>query len=114
MKKLAAVLVVYAIAAGCLGAGGVAVAQSHTGHGATAATKGTGTATGEVRRIDKEGKKLVIKHGDIKGMDMPGMTMAFPVKDPKMLDAVKPGDKISFVVEKAGDDLVVTRIDKEK
>jgi len=39
---------------------------------APAGAKTTGTAKATVRRIDAAGQKLVIKHGDIKGMDMPG------------------------------------------
>jgi Cu/Ag efflux protein CusF len=47
-------------------------------------------------------------------MDMPAMSMAFPVKDAKMLDSLKPGDRIRFSVEQSGADLVVTKIDKAK
>jgi len=47
-------------------------------------------------------------------MDMPAMSMAFPVKDAKMLDSLKPGDRIRFSVEQSGADLVVTKIDKTK
>ena len=36
---------------------------------------------GEVRKVDKEAKKITLKHGDIKNLDMPGMTMVFQVKD---------------------------------
>ena len=65
---------------------------------------------GEVRKVDKDTKKLTIKHGDIKNLDMPGMTMLFQVKDPGMLDMVKPGDKVKFRAEKAGGAIVVTEI----
>ena len=51
---------------------------------------------GEVRKIDKEARKITLKHGDIKNLDMPGMTMVFQVKDKAMLDKVKAGDKIKF------------------
>lgn len=57
---------------------------------------------GEVRKIDKETKKITIKHGEIKNLDMPGMTMVFQVKDVALLDPVKVGDKVKFVAEKAG------------
>ena len=50
----------------------------------------------EVRKVDKDGGKLTLKHGEIKNLDMPGMTMVFVVKDKAMLDQVKPGDKIKF------------------
>ncbi len=55
---------------------------------------------GEVRKVDLEAKKLTLKHGEIKNLDMPGMTMVFHVKDPAMLDQVKRGDKVMFTVQK--------------
>jgi uncharacterized cupredoxin-like copper-binding protein/Cu/Ag efflux protein CusF len=65
---------------------------------------------GEVRKVDKDTKKITIKHGDIRNLDMPAMTMLFKVSDPAMLDAVKPGDKVRFRAEKAGGAIVVTEI----
>ena len=69
---------------------------------------------GEVRKVDKDTKKITIKHGDITNLDMPGMTMLFQVKDAAMLDMVKPGDKVRFKAEKAGGALVVTEIQLAK
>jgi Cu/Ag efflux protein CusF len=57
-------------------------------------------ADGEVRRIDKDNKKMTIKHGEIKNLDMPPMSMVFQVRDPSLLDKFKPGDKIRFSAEK--------------
>ena len=65
---------------------------------------------GEVRKVDKENKKITLKHGEIVNLQMPGMTMVFQVKDPAMLDMVKPGDKVMFKAEKANGALVVTEI----
>ena len=65
---------------------------------------------GEIRKIDKDAKKITIKHGEIKNLDMPGMTMVFQVKDPSLLDKVKAGDKVKFMVEKSGGAIVVTDI----
>lgn len=69
---------------------------------------------GEIRKVDKENKKITIKHGDIKNLDMPGMTMVFQVKDPVMLEKVKAGDKVKFVVEKTAGALVITDIQLAK
>jgi Cu(I)/Ag(I) efflux system periplasmic protein CusF len=66
---------------------------------------------GEIRKIDKDAKKLTIKHGEIKNLDMPGMTMVFAVKDPAMVDIVKTGDKIRFKVERINGALTVTAIE---
>ncbi|MBN9206160.1 copper-binding protein [Methylibium petroleiphilum] len=56
----------------------------------------TDMTDGEVRKVNKEGGTLTLKHGDIKNLDMPGMTMVFAVKDKAMLDKVRAGDKIKF------------------
>jgi Cu/Ag efflux protein CusF len=65
---------------------------------------------GEVRKVDKENKKITLKHAEIKNLEMPGMTMVFQVKDAALLDTVKPGDKVQFKAEKAGGALVITDI----
>jgi Cu(I)/Ag(I) efflux system periplasmic protein CusF len=65
---------------------------------------------GEVRKVDKESNKLTLKHGDIKNLDMPAMTMVFRVKDPTSLDKLKPGDKILFRAIKDSSGFVITEI----
>jgi len=67
-------------------------------------------ADGEVRKVDKDNKKITLKHGEIKALDMPPMTMVFQVSDAAMLDKVKPGDKVQFNVVKDGAKLTVTEI----
>jgi uncharacterized cupredoxin-like copper-binding protein len=71
-------------------------------------------ADGEVRKVDLDNKKITIKHGEIKNLDMPGMTMVFQVKDDTMLGKVKVGDKIRFTAEKIGGGIVVTEIQPAK
>jgi Cu/Ag efflux protein CusF len=68
-------------------------------------------ADGEVRKVDKENKKMTIKHGEIKNLDMPPMSMVFQVRDPALLDKIKPGDKIRFSAEKSEGAFVVTAIE---
>jgi Cu/Ag efflux protein CusF len=85
---------------------------------APAMPKGTPMATapaadvvdGEVRKVDKGAGTITLKHGDIKNLDMPGMTMAFRAKDPAMLTGVKVGDKVRFKAAMAGQVLMVTEI----
>ena len=69
---------------------------------------------GEIRRVDKEAKKLTIKHGPIPNLNMESMTMVFHVKDPKMLDQVKAGDKVKFAADKVGGNYTVTKIEAVK
>ena len=82
-----------------------AVAEQAGAPGAVAMTEG------EVRKVDKDAEKLTIKHGPIANLNMPGMTMVFRVSDPAMLDSVKPGDKVRFIVDRVGGLLTVTKIE---
>ena len=71
-------------------------------------------AEGEIRKVDVDNKKITIKHGVIKNLDMPGMTMVFQVKDLAMLNGVKQGDKVRFKAEKNNGAIVVTEIQSAK
>ncbi|HEX6361415.1 MAG TPA: copper-binding protein [Albitalea sp.] len=86
-------------------------AAHHPGAAASAAAAWT---DGEVRTVDKKTGKVTLKHGPITNLDMPGMTMAFPVADPKLLDAVKSGDKVRFTAEKVGGAVTVTGLQPAK
>ncbi len=67
---------------------------------------------GEIRKVDGEANKITIKHGEIKNLEMPGMTMVFQLKDSSMANSVKAGDKVKFTAEKIGGAYVVTHIQK--
>ncbi len=69
---------------------------------------------GEIRKVDMEAKKVTIKHGEIKNLDMPPMTMVFQVKEDSLLGKAKVGDKIRFSAEKIGGAFVVTDIQPAK
>jgi len=73
-----------------------------------------GMTDGEVRKIDKEAGKITIKHGDIKHMDMPGMTMVFVVKDKALLDKAAVGSKIQFMAMNEKGQMTVTDIQPAK
>lgn len=72
------------------------------------------TSDGEVRRLDREQGKVTLKHGPIANLDMPGMTMVFKVADPKLLDALRPGDKVKFAAADLNGALTVTAIEVAK
>ena len=65
---------------------------------------------GEIRKVDKEASKITIKHGVIKSLDMPAMTMVFTVKNAALLEQVKPGDKVRFNVVREEGKLVLTEV----
>jgi Cu(I)/Ag(I) efflux system periplasmic protein CusF len=92
MKLLAA------IAAFCsltIAGAGVSEALAQTNQTTDAAVE---LVSGEIRKIDKTTGKLTIKHGPIKSLDMPPMTMAFHAGDKTALEQVAIGDKIEFSV----------------
>jgi Cu/Ag efflux protein CusF len=105
--------IAFALALAAIAPAGLAQ-SGHSSHGAGAKStaKADALSEGEIRRVDKEAKRLTIKHGPIPSIDMPPMTMVFQVKDPAMLDQVKAGDKVKFQAEKVGDQYVVTKIAK--
>ena len=121
MKNLNNILIAAAAAMAALGAA-PAQAQSHDHHGAPAAKsavkpvadKAGELSEGEVRKVDKAGKKITVKHGPLKNLDMPPMTMAFQVNDPALLDKVKAGDKVRFAAANPGGKLTITQIEVAK
>ena len=106
-----------------LAATGIALSSFLSGHAFAAASaqptqmemaNSPSLTDGEVKKIDKEQGKITLKHGAIKHMDMPGMTMVFSVKDKTMLDTVKAGDKVQFMVVEEGGKMTVTQIQAGK
>jgi Cu(I)/Ag(I) efflux system periplasmic protein CusF len=69
-------------------------------------------AEAEVRKVDKDAKKVTLKHGPIKNLDMPGMTMVFQVRDPALFDKLTVGEKIMFTAEQLQGAYVVTGVEK--
>ncbi len=66
---------------------------------------------GEVRRVDARAQTVTLKHGEIKNLDMPPMTMAFKVQDPALLNQVKAGDKVRFTADKLGGSYTVLSLE---
>ena len=86
------------------------MAQTTMDHSKMSMAATPGMTDGEIRKIDKETGKITIKHGEIKHMDMPPMSMVFNVKDKAMLDKVQVGEKIQFIVVQDAGKMVVTDI----
>ena len=86
-----------------------ASAEDHAAHHPAAAS--APLVDGEVRKVDKEQGKVTLKHEPIPNLDMPNMTMVFRVADPKMLDALKEGDKVKFSAIRVNGAITVTSIE---
>ncbi|MDO9286692.1 MAG: copper-binding protein [Aquabacterium sp.] len=89
-------------------------AQAAMDHGKMGMAQAAEMTSGEVKKVDQEAGKVTIKHGDIKHMDMPGMTMVFTAKDKALLASVKAGDKVKFMVVNDGGKMVLTDIQPTK
>lgn len=109
MKTLAFLATLAALAAAP-----AATAQSHHDHPAASQASSAAMADGEVRKVDKDAGKVTLKHGYIRSLDMPPMTMVFQVQDRAVLDRLKAGDKVRFAAEEKAGAYVVTAIEPAK
>lgn len=75
-----------------------------------AGAQATDMSEAEVRKVDKDAARITLKHGEIKNLDMPPMTMVFHVKDKAVLDTLKAGDKIRFRAVNESGKYTVTEI----
>ena len=75
-----------------------------------ASAQGT-LSDGEVGKVDVAGQRVTLKHGEIRNLDLPPMTMVFRVKDPSMLARLQTGDKVRFQAERIDGRYTVTRIE---
>jgi Cu(I)/Ag(I) efflux system periplasmic protein CusF len=88
-----------------LGAGVLALVTA-----ALPAAAQTPTSEGEITKIDKAQGKITLRHGEIKNLDMPPMTMVFRVPDAKLIDGLQVGAKVRFAAEKRDGNYTVTAI----
>jgi Cu/Ag efflux protein CusF len=70
-------------------------------------------AEGVVRRIDLDNNKITIRHGEVKALDMPPMTMVFVARQPELLKKLAPGDNIVFEAFEANGQYSVGKIQKK-
>jgi len=93
----------------------VALATGSASLLATGHEPGSQLIDGEVRKVDKDAKKMTIRHGPLPQLDMPTpMTMVYQVKDTGLLDKVKAGDKVRFSAEKTGGAYFLTHVEVAK
>jgi Cu(I)/Ag(I) efflux system periplasmic protein CusF len=65
----------------------------------------------EVRKVDKEGGKVTLKHGAIKSLDMPAMTMVFRVSDPVLFEKLIEGASVKAAFENKDGKYFVTKVE---
>lgn len=112
MKIITTLAAAFALAAP-VHAGTVATAVAPTDRIVIAAAD-TAMTDGEIRKVDPATRKITIKHGEIRNLDMPAMTMVFQVKDAAMLEQVKAGDRVKFRADKVNGAFTVIKIEVVK
>lgn len=66
---------------------------------------------GEVARWDARSGKITLRHGELKNLAMPPMTMVFTLREPAQASQLKPGDKVRFRAERVKGAFVITHIE---
>jgi Cu(I)/Ag(I) efflux system protein CusF len=67
----------------------------------------------EVRALDLKAGKITLKHGDLKNLGMPGMTMVFAIQKGLALPKdLKVGDKVRVRAEEPAGVLTLTTIER--
>ena len=87
--------------------------DSHAAHHTAAANaQQADLSEGEVTRVDAAALKVTLRHGELKNLAMPPMTMVFTLRDPAQAATFKPGDKVRFRAEQVSGAYHVQRIEK--
>lgn len=89
---------------------GPALAQQPAAAVPVSAAVAADYALAEVRKVYPDAGQILLKHGEIRSLDMPPMSMVFKVKDKALLDRVKAGDKIRFKAAQIGGEYTVTEL----
>lgn len=97
-------------------AGAQATAHDHAAHGAQSAETAPAAVSqdlseGEVTRWDARTSKVTLRHGELKNLGMPPMTMVFQLRVAAPEPALKAGDKVRFRAEQDQGAFVVTQLE---
>ena len=71
------------------------------------------TLKGEVATVDEASGKIGVRLSGTVGSGDTTAPTTFKVQDGLVFNAVKPGDKVSIVVEGTGDDMTIKQLTKE-
>jgi len=89
-----------------------AASDSHSSHHPAQTAQPAELSEGEITRWDPRTLRLTLKHGEIKNLEMPPMTMVFRVSDASVVGDLKPGDKVRFQAEQVNGAYHVKQIEK--
>lgn len=66
---------------------------------------------GVIRALDAE--EVTLEHGPFESLNMPGMTMAFPLASPEVAAGLKPGDHVRIGARQTDSGLQIEQLDKQ-
>lgn len=100
-----------------------AQANDHSDHGSQGAQTSASASSepaaadsqelseGEVTRWNERTQKVTLRHGELKNLNMPPMTMVFTLQDTGQANQIKVGNKVRFRAEQVNGAFVVTQIE---
>ncbi len=65
---------------------------------------------GEVVKVDRAAGRVTLKHGEIKSLDMPPMTLTWRVAQPRWLEDLAVGDRVRFVPARVDGQYTITSL----
>ncbi|HSX70809.1 MAG TPA: efflux RND transporter periplasmic adaptor subunit, partial [Pseudomonas sp.] len=74
-------------------------------------TKGLHESHGVIRALDA--RQVTLEHGPFESLNMPGMTMAFPLASPEVAAGLKPGDPVRIGARQTDTGLLIELLSKE-
>lgn len=74
-------------------------------------TKGLHESHGVIRALDA--RQVTLEHGPFESLNMPGMTMAFPLASPEVAAGLKPGDPVRIGARQTDTGLMIELLSKE-
>jgi Cu(I)/Ag(I) efflux system periplasmic protein CusF len=87
--------------------------MAHEAAATSAADADISLTQGEVRKVNLAQGTITLRHGDIKNLGMPAMTMVFVAQDKALLNGLAEGDHVVFRAEQLNGVLMVVAIRKE-
>jgi len=69
-------------------------------------------ASGQVVRVDAGAGKIAIRHGAIRKLDLPAMTLVYHT-DPALLAGIAAGDTVDFTAERVGGQYRIVELEKD-
>lgn len=117
MKKLVCIALAFgaasAISQSVLADDDMAGMKMSAGSMSPAASSQSTLTDAEIRKVDPASGMITLKHGALKNVGMPAMTMAFKAKDAAMLKQAHEGDKVKVRVEDVGGTMTIVTMQKQ-